>query len=136
SDRTSDDMAIENYRDLSQGGADFNAGFQFEFSCARCKRSWRSPFKPYRMGQVTGFLSRFAFLLPTARTAGRTTGNFADFGSRGAKETALAEAMAQAERIYQTCSSCRETVCEDCVDTREGVCTDCVRRAGENARAD
>jgi hypothetical protein len=128
-------MSLQNYRDLSTGGNDFNAGFQFEFSCGVCGRRWRSPFKPYRMGQVTGFLSRFAFLLPGMRDAGRTTGNFADFGSRGAKEGALAEAMALAERVYSDCHGCGQTVCEDCMDTRRGECKSCVEKSSDAAVA-
>jgi hypothetical protein len=127
-------MALENYRDLSISGTDLNAGFQFEFYCANCSRKWKSPFKPYRMGQVTGFLSRFSFLLPdSARTASRASGNFADMGSRGAKESALANAMAQAETLYAACSVCRSAYCSDCYDTREGMCQPCVRKQRNQA---
>jgi len=127
-------MSLQNYRDLSNSGSDFNTGFQFEFSCASCGRKWRSPFKPYRMGQVTGILARFAFLLPSLRTAGRTSGNFADFGSRGAKEQALSEAMTLAERVYQDCPHCRETVCEDCFDSRRSMCNPCVAKEAETEK--
>jgi hypothetical protein len=128
-------MPLQNYRDLSTGGSDFNAGFQFEFSCASCGRRWRSPFRPYRMGQITGFLSRFAFLLPNMRTASRTTGNFADFGSRGARDKALSEAMTLAERVYRDCPECRDTVCEDCFDARKSMCKPCVEKAADAATA-
>ena len=126
-------MSLQNYKDLSTSGSDVNAGFQFEFSCAGCGRRWRSPFKPYRMGQVTGFLSRFAFLVPSLRTAGRTTSNFADFGSRGAREQALAEAMALAERVYHDCPHCHDTVCEDCFDSRKDMCKSCIEKESDAA---
>ena len=127
-------MALQNYRDLSVSGNDFNAGFQFEFTCHCCGRRWKSPFKPYRIGQVTGLLQRFIYMLPSLGTAGRTSGNFADFGSRGAKESALNEAMVQAERVFSDCQDCRMTVCEDCIDSRTHLCKSCSKHQVEQRR--
>ncbi|MFF4145457.1 hypothetical protein ACFY0A_29665 [Streptomyces sp. NPDC001698] len=46
-----------NHRDLcEQHGT--GAGFQFEFYCSRCSDTWRSPFEPFRAGQMAGWLSR------------------------------------------------------------------------------
>ena len=126
-------MALDDYRDLSSAGADVYAGFQFEFACGRCGRKWRSPFKPYRMGQITGVLSRFAFFFSGMRDASRATGNFADMGSRGAKGEALAEAMRHAETLYQTCRGCKRTICADCFSPRDDSCLDCVAKANNAA---
>jgi Double zinc ribbon len=120
-------MALENYRDLSQAGSDLGAGFQFEFFCSKCNRKWKSPFKPYRMGQIAGLISRFSFLIKGSQTASRTTGNFADMGSRGAKESALAEAMEQANKLYTVCESCKGAVCDDCWSPRDNSCTPCAQ---------
>ena len=123
-------MGLENYRDISAGGSDVNAGFQFEFYCSNCARKWKTTFKPYRMGQITGFLQRFAFLFGNAAQAGRITGSAADYGSRGAKADALKDAMPQAERIFSNYVACENGFCEDCLDTRH-TCDGCVQK---NAR--
>ena len=118
-------MALENYRDLSTGGTDVNAGFQFEFYCSVCNRKWKTPFKPYRMGQITGLLSRFTFLFSNAGQTSRVTATAADFGSRGAKQQALAESMAQATRLYSNCAVCDSGCCEDCLNA-SNTCVACV----------
>lgn len=127
-------MALDNYRDLSTSGNDINAGFQFEFACNVCQRKWKSPFKPYRFGQITGLLTRFSFLVSDFKTAGRTSGNLADMGTRGAKGKALAEARAQAERLYTECPKCHQGVCEDCYVQDKNACTACLDKAAGDAR--
>lgn len=122
-------MIPTNYRDLSTTGNDLNAGFQFEFVCNCCSNTWKSPFKPYRMGQITGWLTRFAFLLTDLNKAGRGAGSFADAGSRGAKEEALREAQNMAASRYHRCESCRGFACDDCFNTREQSCKNCVDKA-------
>ena len=119
-------MALENYRDISVGGSDIGSGFQFEFFCQNCDRRWKSTFKPYRMGQLTGLLNRFSFLFGDMRTAGRATGNFADMGSGGAKQKVLAEAMVRAESMYVECARCHKAVCGDCFDSRQNACVACL----------
>lgn len=127
-------MALENYRDISAGGSDVNAGFQFEFYCSNCARKWKTPFKPYRMGQITGFLGRFAFLFGNAAQAGRITGSAADYGSRNAKSDALKEAMPQAERMFSNCHVCENGYCEECLDASD-TCAGCVQKASRDQLA-
>jgi hypothetical protein len=122
-------MELENYRDLSSAGSGLSAGFQFEFYCTSCSRKWKSPFKPYRMGQLTGFLSRFSFLLGGMNTAARGTAGFSDYGSRNAREEALAEATRQASALYTLCSTCKQGVCADCLDTHTNTCLPCQKKA-------
>lgn len=129
-------MALDNYRDLSTGGSDFGAGFQYEFFCTRCGRKWKSPFQPYRMGQVAGLLSRFSFLIPNMRTATRTTGNFAEMGSRGARDKAFEKAREEAQKLYVECGGCKQGVCMDCFDERADTCLGCQDREREQAEAD
>jgi len=128
-------VALENYRDISSGGSDIGSGFQFEFFCQCCDRRWKSTFKPYRMGQFTGLLNRFAFLFTDMRTAGRATGNFADMGSGGAKDKAFQEALLRAESMYTECRKCRKAVCGDCFDSRQDECVDCITKEREGAAA-
>lgn len=128
-------MALENYRDLSSNGSDIGSGFQYEFYCTHCNHRWKSPFKPYRMGQITGLLTRFAFLFQDSgvRTAGRASNNFADMGSRGAQEKALAEAQARAQTMFTECPGCRKAVCGDCFSAREDRCKPCLAEARDEA---
>lgn len=127
---------MKNYRDISPSASDMSAGFQFEFYCMHCDQgSWRSPFKPYRMGQVTGWLSRFAFLFSGARTVARGTGNFADAGSRGAKDEALQEAMVTAAQRYTRCESCRDYVCGECWSDRDEKCLVCIGKSNQAAQS-
>ncbi|WP_077035854.1 zinc ribbon domain-containing protein [Pelomonas sp. KK5] len=126
-------MALENYQDISPSAGDLNAGFQFQFNCSNCSRHWKTPFKPYRMGQVSGFLSRFSFLLgSSAFKASRATGGAADYGRRQAKEEALAEFMPQAEAMFTNCEVCGNGFCEDCVDDSR-TCAGCRQKAGGGA---
>jgi ribosomal protein L32 len=127
-------MALDNYRDLSSSSNDVSAGFQFEFACSNCSRKWKSPFKPYRMGQITGLLTRFTFLFSGIRDAGRASGNFADIGSRGAKQKALDEAMQRAETLYTNCSSCRQAFCGDCFSSRDDSCLPCLQKDSNQAQ--
>ena len=120
-------MALDNYRDMSTGSAAMDAGFQFEFYCTHCSNKWQSPFKPYRMGQVTGFLSRFSFLLGGMNNAVRASSGVSDYSSRGAREEALAEAQAQAQLRYTQCSACDNAVCHNCFDTSKNMCVPCAQ---------
>lgn len=121
-------MALDNYRDQSTGSSAVNAGFQFEFYCTTCSRKWKSPFQPYRMGQLTGFLSRFSFLFNGMSTAARATSGAADYGARKSWEEALAKAQAQAAERYAPCGSCKAVVCDQCLDS-SGTCPPCVELA-------
>jgi len=126
-------MALENYRDISVGGADVDSGFQFEFYCQCCDRRWKSTFKPHRMGQFSGLLMRFGFLFSSVRSAGYATGNFADMGAGGAKAKAFDEAMQRARTMYTECGGCHHGVCDDCWDSRQQECVECVTKERQGA---
>ncbi len=125
-------MPLTNYRDLSVT-SDVGAGFQYEFYCSNCDRKWKSPFKPYRLGQITGLFTRFTYLFSDLKTAGRTTGNFADIGIRGAREKAFAEARSRADELFTTCPHCRKDMCADCFDNARQSCLPCLGQASEQA---
>ena len=129
-------MALANHRDLSVGGSDVGAGFQFEFFCSHCDRTWKSDFKPYRLGQITGLLTRFSYFFNDLRAAGRATGNFADIGSRGAREKAFVAARQAAEAQFHTCPHCRKDMCTDCFDTRRPMCSVCLAEAADDSARD
>lgn len=119
---------MKNYRDLSSAAGDINAGFQYEFFCQSCDFTWRSQFKPYRMGQITGWLTRLTFLMSSFSKAGRTTGAFSSAGERSAKEDAFMEAQGQAHRYFTQCAECNSQACADCLDESTGVCKVCTKR--------
>ena len=124
-------MSLENHRELHTGGSDLDAGFQWEFHCQECDRRWKSPFKPYRMGQISGLFGRLSSLV-SGRLGGG--GDFASVGLRSAREKALEEAQQLAASRYVECSECRHAVCLDCIDNGSGVCVGCLKRA-RNAAA-
>lgn len=128
-------MGLENYRDLSSGGSSVSSGFQFEFYCTNCQRKWKSPFKPYRMGQLTSFLSRFSFLLGGMNTASRAASGFSDYGARKAWEEAFTEASRHANGLYSVCSSCKQAACGDCFDTASNSCRPCLEKASRTRAA-
>ncbi len=127
-------MALENYRDTSPSSGAINAGFQFEFYCAHCGKKWQSDFRPYRLGQITGFLSRFAFLLGTsAATAAKATGGASDYSVRSSREKALTDAQAQAESRYVQCGSCKAYVCNGCFELDANACKRCAEKISTSA---
>lgn len=119
-------MSLTNYRDLSTSPSDVNAGFQFEFYCERCGDANRTPFKPYRTGQVSGWLSRLTFLFGSGvRDAGRASGVFADAGAQSAKAEALAEAQAAAQSRFRFCGHCSKWVGPECWHNGRQSCKVC-----------
>lgn len=122
-------MSLSNYRDLSTSNSDLSAGFQFEFFCEICGETQRSAFRPYRKGQITGWLSRFAFLFSDLNKASRATGAFADAGASGAKADALDEARAAMASSYQHCDECHQWAGRECWDSRASTCSACAARA-------
>lgn len=128
-------MALTNYRDVSTSMSDVSAGFQFEFYCEKCGEASRSAFKPYRKGQITGWLSRFAFMFYDLNKASRATGAFAEAGAGEAKREALAEAMTLAALLYEKCTGCRKWVGRECWNSSAGTCRDCAARSAQDAPA-
>lgn len=122
-------MDLDNYSDRSTRGSSLNAGFQFEFYCQRCSQKWRSPFQPYRMGQFSSLLSRFAYLFGGASTAVRTSAGISDVGEKKAWDDALAEATAHARTLYTRCQRCSQAVCGSCLDVASATCRPCLQNA-------
>jgi ribosomal protein L32 len=118
-------MAMSNFRDLSTMSSDVSAGFQFEFYCEVTSETWRSPFRPYRKGQLAGWIARLTFLFSGMHTAGRAAGLMSDAGARNAKAEALAEAQALAAQHFQQCPGCKKWVCAAAWDERGQQCIQC-----------
>lgn len=126
---------MKNYRDLSKTGSDVGAGFQFEFFCQECDFTWRSPFKPHRMGQLTGWITRLTFLMTDLSKAGRATGALSDSSSRVAHDEAFEAAQGQAKRYFTACPECKNQVCDGCWDESQGMCTGCLSRQRSGPRS-
>jgi len=138
---------MKNIRDVTATTSDIGAGFQFEFFCQRCGETWRSPFKPYRKGQLTGLLSASSRLTGelggwfqgVSRTvtniyrASRGAGALSDAGARNARAEAQAEAIALAKDRYHCCDSCHNWVGDECFDDRAGLCLDCAKGGGQRS---
>ena len=127
-------MALDNYRDIGSYGAN-SPGFQFEFHCSNCANVWKTPFKPYRKGQVAGFFSSLLMTFHGVRNIGYATRLASDAGLEGAKSDALAEAMARANTLYSICSKCQKAACQNCLSGRESVCRNCIDQSASHARA-
>lgn len=119
-------MALTNYREIGRE-ADSGAGFQYEFSCGRCTRTWKSPFKPYRKGQIADLIYKFAYFIGDRGGVSRTSTTVARVGEKGAREAALQEALVEAEQRFALCPACNNTVCDNCWDARAEKCEECAR---------
>lgn len=122
-------MAMTNYRDLSTLGSDAAAGFQFEFFCEVSGETWRSPFRPYRRGQLHGLLSQLTYWFNGLHGVGRAAGYAANAGMKNAKAEALAEALEMAASRFRQCPDCQKWVLPGAWDERGGHCVECAARA-------
>jgi hypothetical protein len=126
-------MALENYRDVgSYGGG--SPGFQFEFTCACCANTWKSPFKPYRKGQLAGFVSNLLMHVHGVRNVAYATRTASEMGMSGAKKTAFEEAMAQARTMYTVCAECQQAACGNCHVAGQRACKNCLNKASNAPR--
>lgn len=126
-------MSFTNYKDISKGGTDVGAGFQFEFNCGNCSHTWKSPFKPYRKGQIAGLIYKFAYFLGDRGNMSRASSAVAGVGSKKARDSALQDALELAEERYAECPDCKKTVCDDCWNTSAQSCERCTSKGGRTA---
>ena len=133
-------MALTNYRDISPSANDVGAGFQFEFTCESCGETWKSPFRPYRAGQMSGLLRRFSFIFGEFYRVGtitemmskvqRASGSSMQSAGSKPKQAALEEALALAADRYHKCSNCKSAVCDNCWNDADQLCIKCEKLAG------
>lgn len=129
------ESSLTNYREVGKSGvSDTAAGFQFEFECASCSHTWKSPFRPYRRGQLAGLVYKFAYYLGDRGGLSRGLNVVATSGSNRARQSALDEALQLAEQRYTECPGCHKFVCEDCWDARARLCGRCRTDGGRSAK--
>jgi hypothetical protein len=129
------ESSLTNYREVGKSGSsDTDAGFQFEFSCGNCSRTWKSQFRPYRRGQLAGLVYKFAYYLGDRGGMFRGLNAIASAGSSRARQAALDDALQLAEQRYTNCPECHRSVCEDCWDERARMCEGCRSDGGRSPR--
>jgi len=127
---------LTNYREVSRtASSDLDAGFQFEFTCGNCERTWKSPFRPYRKGQLAGLVHKVAYYLGYREGLALKLNVVAGAGEKRAARHALDEALALAEQRYTFCPGCQRVVCEECWDDRVRQCERCRGNAGRSSAA-
>lgn len=129
-------MALENYQDISSYDTEMSTGFQFQFSCRHCGRTWKSPYRPYRTGQIAGLFNKIAPLLNMNLRSMDAAAGLSHAGMRRARDKALAEALELAAPRYTACPQCRQEVCADCFDTTRQLCQGCIDAAAKQQRSD
>ncbi|MFC5907265.1 double zinc ribbon domain-containing protein [Streptacidiphilus monticola] len=118
-----------NYRDLcEQNGT--GAGFQFEFSCARCYDTWRSAFRPYTAGRVTGWVDRavssaWGAFGRAGSEASSALGGIVGANWGPAKDNAFKDAVHDAAAHFNRCPRCTHYVCGRCWNAGQGLCLNC-----------
>ena len=129
-------MSLTNYRDVDKSRSEGAAGFQFEFHCGNCARTWKSAFKPYRKGQLANLIYQVAYYLGDRGSMHRASSDLANAGEHRARESALQVALQIAEQRYTECPQCAKAVCEYCWDERARLCESCTSKGGRSSSAD
>jgi hypothetical protein len=116
------------------------AGYQFEFFCQCCNDTWRSPFEPYRSGQVSGWLQQVqgalgALLGNAGREIGRAASGVADAGWGQGRDAAFKQSIESAQAHFHRCAKCRQAVCARCWDGDKGLCRTCAPNAAAEVEA-
>lgn len=118
---------VQNFSDLST-----DKGFQFEFHCAHCGKTYRTRFKPTVTGTVStvldgassllgGFFSRAADISDRVRSA----------SWEKAHDEAFEAAVKEIDDTFFQCPRCNSLVCrEKCLNTKRGLCKGCAPDLG------
>ena len=115
------------YNDLST-----ERGFQFEFYCDRCNNGFRTPFKPFAMGMVSGAVdlanNLFGGFLGRAADA---TDQVSSANYERAHDQAFLEAGQNLKPEFMQCPRCNSWVCKkSCWNNKKGLCKNCAPDLG------
>lgn len=128
-------MTMRNFRDVSTMRSGADAGFQFEFFCQSCDRTWRSAFKPYKAPVLDTLTGRLATWVAQRQGRGGQPPDLTDsLRARQSREDALKEAAAHADRLFHQCPGCLHAVCADCWSPDHGLCIACTTAAADRQR--
>ena len=119
--------SISNYEDQST-----ERGFQFEFSCARCDTSYRTPFKAWAVGTASGLLDAASNLLGGVFDSAAEVGEEVRSAAwERAHDSAFAEAVREIKPKFVQCPRCSAWVCrKGCWNTKRGLCKECAPDLG------
>jgi hypothetical protein len=128
-----------NYRDLCQEHGT-GAGFQFEFSCARCQDTWRSPFEAYTSARLAGWVGKgvsaaWGALGRTGSGVSSAADGLAGAGYGGARDIAFQRAISNAQGHFNRCPRCTGYVCNRCWNAGQGICLNCAPDTAAEALA-
>jgi hypothetical protein len=118
-----------NYRDLCEEHGT-GAGFQFEFSCARCYDTWRSPFEAYASGRVASWVGKgvnaaWGLLGRTGSGMSSAADGLAGAGYGSSRDAAFKRAIDNAQGHFNRCPRCTNYVCHRCWNAGQGLCLTC-----------
>ncbi len=98
-----------NYNDLST-----EQGFQFEFNCNRCSTGYRTSFKPYAIGKISGALDTASSLFGGIFSHASTIGDRARTATwEKDHDQAFVEAVAEVKGDFVQCPRCSSWVCRE-----------------------
>jgi len=121
-----------NHQDLSTEN-----GFQFEFACNRCGNGFRSRFKQFIAGTVTGLLktagSIFGGILGQAASIGD---NVKSAAWESSHDKAFEEAAREIKPEFIQCPRCSNWVCRKaCWNPKHSLCKECAPDLGAESAA-
>lgn len=136
---------IECFDDMSN-----ERGFQFEFFCEHCRKSYRSEFvssKAYNSEKrkrntgaaasfIGGLFGGIASAVGDKIDQGLTSINDHTDDSQydSEKEAALLKAQAEAQKVLFQCKECEAWFCEDCYNSKTQMCENCDEAVKERER--
>lgn len=111
-----------NYNDLSN-----DRGFQFEFVCSRCSTGFRTPFKAWAIGNVSGVMDAASSIFGGLFSqAANLTERARSAGWQQARDAALEESIASMHEDFIQCPRCSAWVCKQkCWNNKRGLCKNC-----------
>jgi hypothetical protein len=116
-----------NHNDLST-----DTGFQFEFTCDCCHNGFRSKFKPYVAGSVSGILNTASNIFGGIFSqASNISEDVKSATWQKDKDKAFEEATEELAPLFIQCPRCKGWVCrENCWSLKKGLCKTCAPDLG------
>ena len=122
--------AVEFSRNYTDHSTD--QGFQFEFFCDRCQNGFRTRFKPFSLGMVSGALDIASGLLGgLIGQAANVSGQVSSAQRERAREEAYMDAVQELKPHFVQCPHCLSWVCrKNCWNEKRGICKSCAPDLG------
>ena len=116
----------KNYNDLST-----NRGFQFEFFCDRCSNGFRTQFKSFNLGALSGAMETASSFLGFLGKAADVSERISSASHERAHDEAFLEAAKELRPEFMQCPRCSQWVCKkSCWNNKKGLCKECAPDLG------